>query len=1445
MGMRGNIICRNVPIIILFFFLLGKSNIYAQQRAFRLPPGITSRDYLEGEIVLKVRTSATTNARTASGSSDVLLKIREITQAKKVASVLKERRQPDILAREESAEKIYRLHTEQDVVATINRLLELEEVIYAEPYYLLKPLAEYIPNDPEAAKNGQQNQLEAIQAYEAWSIERGDKDILIGYLDTGVEFGHQDLTENLYRNETDPINGVDDDGDGYIDNYVGWDFANNDNDPTADYSDHGTMVTGIGSASSDNNVGIAGSGFHAAYMPIKIFRSENNAFAFGYEAIAYAADHGCKVINLSWGGANAASQFGQDMINYAVLEKDAVVVAAAGNSGEQENYYPASFDHVLSVAISDANGDFVGQTTHSYFVDLMAPGSNTYSTKNGDSYGKGSGSSFAAPLVAGAAALVRAKYPDLSALQVMEVLRMSAKDVYGQAKNQGYDETLGRGLLQMARALKPIHSPALRLSSFTYENHAGRYAYYGDTLTISADIQNLLSPASANTKITLSTASEYVTVLDSVFTPGAIDSLATVSNTAQPFRVLLHPDLPANEQLIFRVGMEDGTYQDYQYFFIFSSPEYVTLTKNDLKITVGGNGTIGYDPSGWTWGRIQYQNQVIATEAGVLLGLDSTHVSDNLINSFQPLSREQDFTLEESMHFVSATVPAHQIRSAFTDENATNPFNAHIEQTWLADTTDAQNYIIAEYRVANRLDSILTNVAIGIFADWNLENQEANRTGWDAANKLGYTYDANQQTYSGFALLTNQTPNYQALDLHDLNGNATDVASDISEREKLEWASEGVNSSQAGTNGMGNDVAQLLSATIDNLPIGKGERVAFAWVAGASLAELQSAVAQAQVLYEEYRISPDWLATVNVCTDSVANIELADTHRFYQDALGANLIIEGNELTTTGITQDTVFYAASLADGYEGRLRKITVRIKESTAQFSVLDTLNPSWQNDTLFLDESNNTRLTFQDESVDAVAWLWDFGNGYKSTQQHPQTQYSQPGTYTLQLTTMSEPGCSTTLSKEITVVRRAITPQLTDQLICGGESVMLQAVNTQQIKVYADEKLSSLLYEGSQYTTEVIEESTTFYVVNSEGTIDSRPVPVLISVWKPDLHITYALDTKDLSSKYMLDIGLEGDTSAITRYDWYVNETLVSQQAGFTYDLVELAQEDWNFRLTYTVDSADLSCTYTLEESILRTDSEKPDLSALRICQGEPVTIAPSNGRLFYFYEDASLTNPIHKGEALMLDSVSVNTTIYVTSLEGLKESEASAVEVIINQFADFKVSADTIYLSEPDMAVFQAYPMDEADDRAISWQWDLGDGRFTHQSARITPQFDTAGVYPIRMLAVREDGCTNLISKVVVVRSVTSSKKDYEDRALKIYPNPTRDEFYLENLLWYQKDISLSLTSMDGQVIIQQTLFYSEFPLPIQLSGLSRPIPPGLYMLRIQRDDKVFIRKIMIE
>ena len=208
------------------------------------------------------------------------------------------------------------LNSEEELKTALKKILEYSNVEYAESISQAEIL--FTPND---ANINSQSSLKLIKAFEAWDVTKGDETLVIGVSDTGAQLDHVDLIDNLYYNIDDPINNIDDDANGYVDDFNGWDFADSDNDPTADQNGHGTQVAGLSSASTNNAIGMAGIGYNCKFAPLKVFRS-SNGFSFNlYESIIYAADQGFDVINLSWGSQGNYSQFEQDVINYAVLEK--------------------------------------------------------------------------------------------------------------------------------------------------------------------------------------------------------------------------------------------------------------------------------------------------------------------------------------------------------------------------------------------------------------------------------------------------------------------------------------------------------------------------------------------------------------------------------------------------------------------------------------------------------------------------------------------------------------------------------------------------------------------------------------------------------------------------------------------------------------------------------------------------------------------------------------------------------------------------------------------------------------------------------------------------------------------------------------------------------------------------------------------------------------------
>ncbi|MGB3619352.1 MAG: S8 family serine peptidase, partial [Catalinimonas sp.] len=370
---------------------------------------------------------------------------------------------------------IYRIEYAADVPLpkAIARLHHTGRLVYAEPYYIHR--TQFQPNDPNLAL--QINYLNVIGLFDAWDITTGDTTVTIAVVDSGTDWDHHDLVDNIAYNWDDPIDGLDNDNDGYVDNFHGWDlagadFANSqeDNDPniTGNNNNHGTHVSGIAAATTDNDTGVAGVGFRCKLLPIKAAadndeRSRGRGLIIaGYQGIVYAADQGADVINCSWGGP-ARSFFGQDVIDYATSQ-NSLVVAAAGNSNLNQAFYPAAFEGALSVTWTDSEDRKANSANYHTSVDISAPGVRIYSTYWDETYGFSDGSSMASPIVAGAAALVKAEFPDYTARQLGEQLRITSDaSFYDVGNNRNFEGLLGRGRLNVLRALTE-RRPAVRAS---------------------------------------------------------------------------------------------------------------------------------------------------------------------------------------------------------------------------------------------------------------------------------------------------------------------------------------------------------------------------------------------------------------------------------------------------------------------------------------------------------------------------------------------------------------------------------------------------------------------------------------------------------------------------------------------------------------------------------------------------------------------------------------------------------------------------------------------------------------------------------------------------------------------------------------------------------------------------------------------------------------------
>lgn len=815
---------------------------------FVLPKGVTSKGYLPNTLIVKFKKSGDKQINSISSEAKKQLTVAGVNlsgltrlfpttnSTEAIQSLKGNNALPDL-----SDIYMARYEGSTDIVTVINALLEDQQIIYAEPSYIYK--TSFVPNDPGYVN---QSYLTKVMAPQAWDILKNAANVIIGIVDSGSDLQHEDLAANIFVNTADPVNGIDDDGDGYIDNYHGWDFVGNsaatmlpDNNPdvTSDSTDHGVHVSGIASAVSNNNRGVASIAYNAKLMIVKTGADNNSRAIYkGYEGIKYAADHGAAIINCSWGGTGGG-QFGQEIIDYAIA-KGSLVIAAAGNDATDVPDYPASYKGVLSVASvtsTDVKSSFSNFGNH---ITISAPGSSIYNTLNGDKYGYKSGTSMATPLVASAAALVKAKYPNYNGLQIGEVLRTTADPI--DNLNPSFAGKIGNGRLNIFNALTQTTS-SIRYQKIEVTDQSNGVRAANSEIILKVDLKSFLAPVSG-LNLNISSTSQYVQILDPNISIGNLGTLESKINVG-PIRVKVLANAPQNENVTFKLSYvgNGGTYTDSEQYTITVALDYLNVTVNKLSTTFSSNGRVGYSKGDATGGLgLIYKDENTLFEAALMIGKSATQVSNNARNDN---GYNEDFIKQVSAQQVSNNTAAFEGTATFIDANSTSPIGLKVKSKMLAFANQPDDkYVIVEYEIFNTSSTALEGIYTAMFTDWDLDESSANATRYDAPTKIAYAYAKKNASYpyAGVKLLTNLAPPLYYPMSYQIAG---DLLADgkFTTAEKFQTLTAGIKANGLGFDSdNGNDIMYTIGTGPYNIPINGSIKVAYAFMGADNLTELIS-----------------------------------------------------------------------------------------------------------------------------------------------------------------------------------------------------------------------------------------------------------------------------------------------------------------------------------------------------------------------------------------------------------------------------------------------------------------------------------------------------------------------------------------------------------------------------------------------------------------------------
>ena len=725
--------------------------------------------------------------------------------------------------------------------------------------------------------------------------------------------------------------------------------------------------------------------------------------SYGFAAIAYGADHNIPILNLSW-GSGAYSQYGQDVCNYAAINKGVLLVAAAGNTFNSNYVYPASYENVISVAASGVNDDIWDNgngtgSTHNYLVDVTAPGKSIMTSTGPTGYWGGStGTSMAAPLFCGAAAIVKAKFPALNYIQAGEVVRVTARDIYG--RNPQLTDKIGLGIVDMYNALTTPVKKSVRVDTMFVDDNDNNIAEPFDTLELTGSYINFLDPT---TNLELSLTAENPDMIEVIQGTDPIGAMGTLSATQSsvPFKVVVKGHVNKVTPVWLRIGMQDGDYSDFQYWRLDIHPNKLDVDQNDVVTSINSIGNFGFvdHPFNSIGKGLKFSSgSNLIQDGGLMVGISQINVVDVVAN--ETGFRNDDFkSTTKPYGRVPGPLADHQTFASYTDAEAgANKIGLDIRQrTYQYTAANDKGYVIMEYVIKNTNNYPVNSAYAGISTEFSGSSYFLSAGNfYPDANAVAAKFDyQNISFYSGVSLLSEQNVNAKVESLGQYTRSKT---------EKF----EALRNNPVGMTDKTGQVIEIISAGPFDIAPGDSEIVAFALLGANDYPTFEVMQMNAKSKYwcdiRQTRPSVDLGGDIQVCRDSEIPTLTA--------AAG------GQGIKYQWSTGDTV---ASINPTSSGTIT-VTVSNEFGCEAMDTMTIENVGLHGFAISIsvaEAKENDPVGFEiiDPNGSITSWNWDFGDGNTSNTSSPVHTYDEPGTYTV--TAIIGNGlCSDTITYDITV-------------------------------------------------------------------------------------------------------------------------------------------------------------------------------------------------------------------------------------------------------------------------------------------------------------------------------------------------------------------------------------------------------------------------------------------